>query len=369
MRFKKTEKNTSNKGTSSGLGRSVIGLDIGQSGIRMVQLSGKSIGQIQLEKYASVDLPQNVVSGNEIVDFDQLVTYLQQCYGKLKTNCKQVNIALPSGVVTIEEDLFYSDDGDLSLQEFVEAEVSRVGPLDEMNYDWQVFNAGNGVKGQNVLMVAARTENVERCSDLLDEAGLTAANVDVDLFALVNAFAYADASNGNEFGYTRIALFDIGDVALKALVVENGKILYKQESQLGLEQLVQLIQRNYQTSEAEALAWARGEAQRPADYQAVISDSFNMQVAQEIQRTMQFFFATQSSSSHDGDVKHIFISGSGCMANSGLVEAIYSQTGIQVSQVAPVTFAQNKTKTDDVELAKTANSLTMAFGLALRGLF
>lgn len=369
MRFKKTEKNTSNKSTSSASGRSVIGLDIGQSGIRMVQLSGKGIGSIQLEKYSIVNLPQNIISGNEIVDFDQLVTYLQQCYGQLKTSCKQVNMALPSGVVTIEEDLFYSaGDADLSLQEFVEAEVSRIGHLDEMNYDWQAFEAANGARGQSVLMVAARTENVERCSDLLDEVGLTAVNVDVDLFALSNAFAYADSVKDNGLAYSRVALFDIGDVALKALVVEGGRILYKQESQLGLEQLVQSVQRNYQTSEAEALALIRGDKPRPSDFKELVSDGFNMQVAQEVQRTMQFFFATQSNE-QGGDVKHIFISGSGCIAGSGVVEAVYAQTGIQVSQIAPATLAQNKTKVDDIELNKDANSLTTAFGLALRGLF
>lgn len=369
MRFKKTEKNTSNKSTSSALGRSVIGLDIGQSGIRMVQLSGKGIGSIQLEKYAVVNLPHNVVSGNEIVDFDQLVTYLQQCYGQMKTNCKQVNIALPSASVTIETDLFYSaDDGDLSLQEFVEAEVSRIGPLDEMSYDWQEFDASNGSKGKSVLMVAARTENVDRCSDLLDEVGLTAANIDVDLFALVNAFSYVDSIKDNGLGYARVAFFDIGDVALKAVILEGGKILYKQESQLGLEQLMQLVQRNYQTGDAEALAMIRGEASRPSDFKQLVNDDFNMQVAQEIQRVMQFFFAAQSSE-QGGDVKHIFISGSGCMQGSGLAETVYAQTGVQVSQIAPVTLAQNKTKVDDLELSKDANSLTTAFGLALRGLF
>lgn len=371
MRFKKTEKNTSNKGskgTATASGRSVIGLDIGQRGIRMVQLSGRNANSIQLEKYAVVNLPQNIISGNEIVDYDQLVTYLQQCYSKLKTNCKSVNMGLPSGLVTIEEDLFFSpEDSSMGEEEYVEAEVSRIGALDGMNYDYHSYGSSKG-RGTNILMAATRTENVDRCTDLLDEVGLTATNIDVDLIALANAFSYTDHVQDGGLAYARVALFDIGDVTLKALVVEGGRILYKQESQLGLEQLVQLIQRNYQADEAEALAMIKGERQKPSDYKQLVGDTFNMQVAQEVQRFMQFFFTTQSND-QGGDIKHIFLSGSGCVPGTGLPEAVYAQTGVQVSQVAPVSLANNKSKTDDVELNKDANSLTTAFGLALRGLF
>ncbi len=106
MRFKKTAKNTSEKAAkpskpakkSSGkaaagmAAKSVIGLEIGPANIRMVQIAGKGSGRVQLEKYAVEPLPQNVVSGSEIVNFDTLVSHLQQCYSKLKTNCKSVNI-------------------------------------------------------------------------------------------------------------------------------------------------------------------------------------------------------------------------------------------------------------------------------------
>ena len=51
MRSKKTEKKTSNKKAMATSGRSVIGVDISPSHIRMVQLSGRQLSQVQLEKY------------------------------------------------------------------------------------------------------------------------------------------------------------------------------------------------------------------------------------------------------------------------------------------------------------------------------
>ncbi|CRZ20278.1 type IV pilus assembly protein PilM [Kingella kingae] len=366
MRFKKTEKNTSNKAANATSGRSVIGLDIGQGGIRMVQLSGRSLSQVQLEKYAMVTLPSNVISGTEVVDFEQLVSHLQQCYSKLKTNCKQVNISLPTSSVTIEDDVrFNPEESEISLQEMVESEVSRVGALDSMNYDWYEMSQNAKTGEQRILVVAAKTEDVDRCSDLLDEIGLQATNVDVDLFAIANAFAYAD--QGEQFADSKVLLVDVGDVNMRALVVEKGTILFRHESHLGLEQLVQLVQRNYQCGDAEALAMIYGEMGRPADYHNMITHDFNMQIAQEVQRALQFFLATQSMD-QGNDIRQIFVSGVGCTGAAGLDDAIYAQTSIATQQIAPASLAVNKLKTDEARFAQDANSLTMAFGLALRGL-
>jgi len=101
MRSKKTEKKTSNKKAMATSGRSVIGVDISPSHIRMVQLSGRQLSQVQLEKYAITTLPANVVSGGEVVDFDQLVSHLQQCYSKMKTNCKQAKPTIITAAASI----------------------------------------------------------------------------------------------------------------------------------------------------------------------------------------------------------------------------------------------------------------------------
>ncbi len=378
MRFKKTAKNTSEKAAkpskpakkSSGkaaagmAAKSVIGLEIGPANIRMVQIAGKGSGRVQLEKYAVEPLPQNVVSGSEIVNFDTLVSHLQQCYSKLKTNCKSVNIGLPVSMVTIEDNLVYSEsNSEMSVQEFVEAEVVRVGPLDDINYDWQEFPSTN--KEKTVLVVATKTDNVNQFTDLLDEIGVTPINMDVDLFAIFNTFAYVDMIQRNQFSNQRTALFDIGDVSLKALIVESGKILYRHETNFGLDQMIQMIQRNYQVTESEALEMVSGRRQRPADYKTEVSDYFNMQIAQEVQRALQFFMTTRSD---DIEVQQIFVSGSACVADSGLAEVIRISTNVTTQHLAPITLAENKIKGGG-NLAHDADSLTTAFGLALRGLF
>lgn len=367
MRLKVNGKKSSNKGASVGFGKSIIGLDIGQNSIRMVQLSGKSINNIQVEKYAIEYLPQGVVSGKEIVDFQQLVSYLQQCYSKLNTSCKLANISLPFSDVTIEENVHYNPkDVEASLEEIANEQVSIVGSLDEMNYDWTVLHEDEETQDQTVLIVATRKDNVERCVDLADEIGVKLANVDVDLFASANAFLYADAVEGGEFGYERIALFDVGDTSMKCVIMDGGKILYKQESSLGLDQLLQLIQRDYQVDFNQAQGMIFDLSLQPNGFKDWIRSGFNMQIAQEIQRCIQFFLTTQNVG--ESSIKQIFLSGSACVAETDLEDIVYGQTGIAVHQVAPIGLANNKTKTNSEQFEREANALTTAFGLALRGL-
>ena len=59
MRLFKSTKDTKTGKASSGLNnRSAIGVDISQHAIKMVQLTGRSLNQIQLEKYVITKLPK-----------------------------------------------------------------------------------------------------------------------------------------------------------------------------------------------------------------------------------------------------------------------------------------------------------------------
>ncbi|MCH4597355.1 pilus assembly protein PilM, partial [Achromobacter xylosoxidans] len=96
MRLFKSTKDTKTGKASSGLNnRSAIGVDISQHAIKMVQLTGRSLNQIQLEKYVITKLPKNIVKGNKIQDYDQLATYIQHTYTQLRSSCKNIVAAVP----------------------------------------------------------------------------------------------------------------------------------------------------------------------------------------------------------------------------------------------------------------------------------
>ena len=90
-----------------------------------------------------------------------------------------------------------------------------------------------------------------------------------------------------EMAEEKVAVFGIHATQMYALILQNGRILYKQETPVSTEQLNQLIQRTYQVTEEKA-AQMMASQNKPSDYQSQIADRFNVQVAQEVQRVLQF---------------------------------------------------------------------------------
>lgn len=365
MRLLKNQNNTTNKASAGLTSRGAVGVDIGQKAIKMVQLTGRSLNQIQLEKYVITKLPKNIIRGNQIQDYDQLVSYLQHAYNQLNTNSKNIVAAMPQGMATVETAI-YPRESEMGLEAFVENEISQFGVIEEMNYDYQVI--GNSIMplGKQVLLVAARKEDIEPRIEALESANLNPVYMDVDLFAQSNAFSFWINQHAPELADEKIAVIDIGDNQMQAMVLQKGQILYKQETTVSGEQLIQLIQRTYQVTEDEAENMKTSMESRPLDYQSQIADRFNIQVAQEIQRVLQFYYTTQASDQFSS-VKHIFLTGTASL-QEGLPETVFSQTNTATQCVSPIIYATHSKKIDLSQLQQDAASLTTAFGLALRGL-
>mgnify|MGYP001129094754 FL=1 len=364
MRLQKNQKNTTSKASSSLIARGAIGVDISQNTIKMVQLSGRSLNQIQLEKYAITKLPKNIIKGTQIQDYDLLVSYIQQAYAQLHSSNKNIVAAMPQNLVTTET-LVHTKDSEQSQEEFIDYELSQIGPIDEMNYDYQVLGQSVVPPGQQILLVAVRKEDLEPRIEIFESADLNLAYMDVDLFALSNAFSFWINQHAPELEEEKIAIIDIADSQMQAIVYQGGNVLYKQETPVSNDQLTQLIQRTYQVSEEQAEAMKSG-TNKPSDYQAQIADRFNIQVAQEIQRVLQFYYTTQSSDQFSS-VRQIFLTG--CASQQiGLAETVFSQTNTACQCVNPITYTDNGSRVDLSQLQQDASSLTTAFGLALRGL-
>ena len=363
MRLFKSTKDTKTGKASSGLNnRSAIGVDISQHAIKMVQLTGRSLNQIQLEKYVITKLPKNIVKGNKIQDYDQLATYIQHTYTQLRSSCKNIVAAVPQNLATVEQIIYNPRDTDLDLEEFVEAEVGQFAPIEEMNYDFQAEEVGSG---QHVLAVAAKKDDVEPRIEMFENAGLPLSALDLDLLAQRNAFVYWMNTHAPEMAEEKVAVFGIHATQMYALILQNGRILYKQETPVSTEQLNQLIQRTYRVTEEKA-AQMMASQNKPSDYQSQIADRFNVQVAQEVQRVLQFYYTTQATDSF-ANIKHILLTGFTAQ-QAGLAESIFSQTNTATEYLHPISYVERSAKVELPQLQIDAPSLTLAFGLALRGL-
>ena len=171
MRLTKSEKNTKGKASSGFSSRTSVGIDLTQDAVRIVQLSGRNLNQVQLDKYAIARLPKNVIKGTTIHDYDQLVAYLQHAYTQVGGSSRNIVAAVPKTSATIEAVVYNQSDADVDLEDFVELEISQQMPLDEVNYDYQDLGKSQGSIGQKVLVVAARKEEIEPRLEAFDSAG------------------------------------------------------------------------------------------------------------------------------------------------------------------------------------------------------
>ena len=364
MRLTKSEKNTKGKASSGFSSRTSVGIDLTQDAVRIVQLSGRNLNQVQLDKYAIARLPKNVIKGTTIHDYDQLVAYLQHAYTQVGGSSRNIVAAVPQTSATIETVVYNQRDADVGLEDFVELEISQQMPLDEVNYDYQDLGKSQGSIGQKVLVVAARKEEIEPRLEAFDSAGLSLQFLDVDVLAQANAFNYWMDKQYPELVSDKVMAVHISENEMSSLVLQNGQILYRQESSLGGEQLNQLIQRTYQVSEEQAKVMRKSD-DKPADYQVQIADRFNAQIAQEIQRVLQFYYTTQSGDQFS-NVRNIFLSGSASL-QANLAKTIFSQTNTAAECINPIVSVSYGAKVDISELQYDAAELTVAFGLALRG--
>lgn len=366
MKISKNLNKSNNKSKKNFSGKGSLGIDVTPNTISMVHLSGSTPDRLKLEKYAIQPLPKGIIINGNIEDYDQLVSYLQQTYEQLGTSCKNITAALPQSLTNTQTLHFDSRSSDLSLEEFAELEASQTIGSSDLSFDYQITADSHDGNVQEIVLAAAKRDDVNLRVDAFEAAGIALSQMDVDTFAVVNAFSIWMDQFSSDLENQKLAVFYVDEEQMKAFILQNGQILYKQETNFGNKQLTLNIQRQYKLTEDDA--WhLRFKNTKPADFQSTVANHFNNQLTQEIQRVLQFYYTTVSSD-YQENIKHILIAGCPFMQPFGLAENVYSQTNIPTQQAEPVYSVQANAQTENPHFNLEAGQLTVAFGLAARGL-
>lgn len=365
MQLKKNRTNSKpNKANAAQTGE-CIGIDITPQAIHSVLLSARSLNQIRLEKYAVTPLPERIINDSNIEDHDQLVSYLQQAMRQLGSNCKNITVSLPQNLASVQVLQYNARHTELSLDEFVEFEVSQSSSLEDSSYDYFVLEE-HSADVKDVLLVSCNRDEVAVRVDAFTAANITPKQMDVYVLALINAVSQWINSTQPDLADQNVAVFHIGHHSTSALILRHGRLLYKQEINLGYEQLTHIVRRNYQLGEEEARAMVYA-ADKPADFIAKAGSVFQDQLSQEVQRFLQFYYTT-SSQDQGSDVQHILLCGYPNNQACGIAERIARQVNLPTQQINPISAAQTASRLDSAQLEAACRVLTIAFGLAVRGL-
>ena len=120
--------------------RSLIGLDVSSSSVKMVELASDGKGGYRVERYAIEVLPRDVVSDGNIVNLEAAAESVRRAWKKLATSTRHVAIALPASHVITKKIIVAAGQREEELELLVESEANQYIPfaLDEVNLDFQV---------------------------------------------------------------------------------------------------------------------------------------------------------------------------------------------------------------------------------------
>jgi len=210
-----------------------------------------------------------------------------------------------------------------------------------------------------VLLAASRSENVETRASALDLGGLTARVMDVEAFAIENAFALlADSLSVARDGV--IAMVDVGATMTTLNILRNGRSLYSREQVFGGKQLTDEVMRRYGLSYEEA-GLAKRQVGLPESYEIEVLEPFKEALVQQISRLLQFFYA----GSEFNRVDHVVLAG-GCASIPGVAEMVEEQLGVPTVVANPLAQMTLGPRVQAHALAQDAPALMIACGLALR---
>jgi type IV pilus assembly protein PilM len=337
-----------------------IGLDIGSHVAKMIQVNVKS-ETFKLMDIGMVPLPREAFTEGRMSRADLVSNSIRQLVNNLKLKTK-TTVASVSGYEVMIKRIELPMMTEEELDNRLHAELGQYIPynIEEVDVDYQVLDiARERANYMDVMLVAAKKESISDYVNLIRQSGLDPLIIDVDFFALSNAF---EATYG--FSDDVVALIDIG--ANKAIIniVHRGVPVFTRGVPIGGSQITERIRDHFKISYEEAERIKLGE----------ISDELRAQELQKIcvsvvrnwvgecKRAIDFYYSNYP----DNRIAKIYLSGGSCRI-AGLDRVLQEHIGIDVDIFNPLAQMECNPKVFDPEYIESIGpQMAIALGLALR---
>ncbi|MFO0774101.1 MAG: type IV pilus assembly protein PilM [Nitrospiraceae bacterium] len=343
--------------------RLLVGLDIGSSSIKVVQLK-ESKGRYVLQKYGVKALEPEVIVDGTVMDEGRVVAAIKELLEEQGIKQKAVAISISGHAVIVKKiSLPPMPDEELEGQVKLAAEQYIPFDINEVNLDFHVLQPGEGGEdgdGQMfVLLVAAKKDKINELTELVKTAGLTPAVLDVDAFAIQNMHDINYPGHKHEV----VTVVNIGASVMNVNIIRDGASLFTRDIPLGGNKYTEAVQRELGLSfeEAEEVKKNPGARRDAEDVVRMVLDTVNAEVASEIARTVDYY----KSTSGEGDVERLLLCGGGSKVQ-GLRDQLQERMQISVSMANPFATIACEGCSSDVSLDEYGPMAAVGVGLALR---
>jgi len=343
--------------------KGILGLDIGTSAIKIVELEETKKGY-QIKNFGMTFLPKETIVNGVFKNASSLVNAIASLTENLKAKTKYVATAI-SGHPVIIKKINVPTMTEEELSESIQWEAEQYIPFDleEVNIDFQILGENKATPDQmDVLLVAAKKSLINEYEDAISEAGLEAVIVDIDSFALGNAYEV----NYPDEEVPVVALVDMGASVININVVKEGKSTFTRDVFMGGNKLSEEIQKRLAVSEEEAEMLKIGGELENIDYEQLDGtvQDVSLALAVEIQRSLDL----HAASTTDEEVNKIYLSG-GTSRVPGIKDLIADRVGVPVELLDPFReIMYNEAKFDPEYIKEISPVAVVGVGLALRRL-
>jgi len=344
--------------------RNCVGLDIGSSSIKMVQLKESSSG-VQLVNFGIELLPSESIVDGAIMNQSAVVDAIKTLKANLGIRQKQVALAISGHSVIIKKIQVPEMTPD-ELEEQIPWEAEHHIPFsrDDVHIDHEVLVADDGQGQMELLLVAAKKEVVDDYSQVVLGAKLQPTVMDVAPFSVQNAF---EASYALPEEDDAVVLVNVGAALSNINIMRHGTSAFTRDVNMGGNAFTEEIQKRLGVSQEEAEAWKIGSSGPgaheviPQEVQVVLSEIADV-MAGKFQRSLDFFL----TSAPDAAVSKIYMCGGAAKVPS-LQKALEEKARVPVEIMDPFRrLAIDQKKFDMDFLGHHAAEAVVAVGLGLR---
>lgn len=339
-----------------------VGLDIGSKSIKLVELK-KEDGNLRLTAVGIKDLPEGVVSNGIVKEKETFINVLSQLINQCDPEIVDVIVSMGTMGILSDKIEFSFEKFD-NIEETILWEATQRSPFDveDITISYKVLNKDEENKKMQVLLVAAKNQNMQLCIDALYEAGLRPTIVDVSSYAFNNCYAKESELDEN---LETLVLLDIGHQGSRIMFIKDGLYHSARDINIGGDYIVKTLQKQLKIDSGAASSIMLGhqiEGVSLDNIQSTLQYAF-----EEFVSNFDMAFSYYRKDSGDDLVEKIVACGGGVYV-PGLTAFLSHHLGIEVAVSNPFSFLKYDAELfNNVDTRNFAALLSVATGLALRG--
>ncbi len=343
--------------------KSVAGLDIGSSSIKMIELDGK-LNNLNLVSLGFENLPADTIIDGQIMEMNVVSDVIQSVCTNHQVNASNVVTGVSGHSVILKNIVLPAMSRD-ELEESIDWHAEEHIPYDlaDVSLDYQVTMETEDAT--NVLIAACKRERIDNIKQAIQLAGKTPVVIDVDTFALQNCYEVNYEPTDDEV----VTLLNLGASTMNVNIVKGTRSLFTRDITVGGSQFTDVLQRslglNFQ--QAEALKRGVADVAEGVEEKSIepLMNNVTEIVAMEIQKTFDFYRATTDD--NETQVQKILISGGGSKL-IGLADELSQRLELPVEVLDPFRRIKVDPKKFDPEyMNEIVPEMAVAVGLAVRG--